>query len=112
MQQLKELKEETSHCFNSILEKYTLSLAEKNELEYEWGLGLQFISDYEDAPPKILLKLEIETYKSKPISDLLVDEEDTEDYYRASFDLSNALGLSLIKIDENGNVNGEIITYY
>jgi len=111
LQRFKELKEQTSHYNESVLEKYTLSLVEQDDLEYEWELGLQIIVEYEDATPEALRNLDIVTFNSKPISDLVIDAEITEDYFRASFDLANALGLSLITIDENGNINGEIINY-
>jgi hypothetical protein len=35
----------------------------------------------------------------------------SEAFWRASFNLANALGLALITIDEAGNINGERINY-
>lgn len=107
----KELEEETRECYESVLEQYTLSNAERNELEREWKLGLDVIADYEDATPEELLDLDIFSYDSEPFSKLAEELEDSEASLRASFDLSNALGLSMIKIDEAGNINGERVGY-
>jgi len=111
LNQLKELKEETRDCYESVLEKYQLSEEDQKELEYEWGLGLQMIADYEDATPEELLDLDIFSYDSEPISELAEELGSPEAYWRASFDLSNALGLSMIKVDEAGNINGERVDY-
>lgn len=111
LHRLKELEEETRECYESVLEPYTLSNADRNELGREWKLGLNIIADYEDATPEELLDLDIFSYDSEPISELAEEMEYSEASLRASFDLSNALGLSMIKIDEAGNVNGEKIGY-
>ncbi len=107
----KELEEETRKCFESVLEPYTLSNADRNELEREWKLGLNVIADYEDATPEELLDLDIFSYDSEPISELAEEMEYSEAALRASFELSNMLGLSMIKIDEAGNVNGERVGF-
>lgn len=111
LNQLKELKEETRDCYESVLEKHQLSEEEQEELEFEWGLCLQIISDYEDATPEELLDLQIETYNSEPLSYYIENEETSEEFLHASFDLANALGLALITIDETGNINGERVMY-
>ncbi len=111
LQRLKDLREQNLHHYQSILEKYTLSLEEKDYLELEWVIALQLIVDYEDATPEALRNLDIETYTSIHISDLVIDRDITENFYRASFDLGNALGLALITIDKNENINGEMIIY-
>lgn len=111
LQRRKELEEETRECFESILGQYPLSNADRNELEREWKLGLDVIADYEDAPPEELLYLDIFSYNSEPISELAEEMEYSEASLRASFDLSNALGLSMIKVNEAGNINGERVGY-
>ena len=111
LNQLNELKEETRYCYESVLEKYPLSEEDQEELEYEWGLGLQIIADYEDATPEELLDLHIETYNSEPLSCYIENDETPEEFLRASFDLANALGLAFITIDEEGNINGERVSY-
>ena len=45
------------------------------------------------------------------INDFLEFWDDSDTFWRASFDLSNAPGLSLITIDKAGNINGERINY-
>lgn len=111
LQRLKELEEETRECYERVVEKYTLSNADRNELEREWKLGLAVIADYEDATPEDLLDLDILSYDLEPIDKLSEEWGITEAYWRASFDLLNALGLSMIKIDEAGNINGEIVGF-
>ncbi len=111
LQRLKELEEETREYYESVLEQYTLSNVDRKDLEREWKLGLNVIADYEDATPEELLYLDTFSYDSDPISELVEELESPEPSLRASFDLSNALGLSLIKIDEAGNINGEIVGY-
>ena len=111
LQRLKKLEEETRECYERVVEKYTLSNADRNELEREWKLGLNVIADYEDATPEELLYLDTFSYDSEPISELAEEMEYSEAALRASFDLSNALGLSMIKVDEAGNINGERVGY-
>ena len=107
---LAELEEETRECYESILERYSLSMENQEDLKREWKLGLKVIAEYEDATPEDYLYLDIITYHSKPLSDY-IDAEIGEVFWRANFDLANALGLALITIDEAGNINGEIIGY-
>jgi len=107
---LMALKAETRACSESVLERYSLSMEEQEELEREWKLGLELNVDYEEAPPEAYLDLYIHTYKSEPLTDL-IDWNYSETAQRASFDLANALGLALITIDKAGNINGEIVEY-
>ena len=111
LQRLKELKEETRECYESVLEQYSLSNLDRNELEWEWEQGLEVIFEYEDATPEDLSFLYIQTYESEPISELVEESGCPEAYWRASFDLSNTLGLAFITIDEAGNINGERVEY-
>ena len=110
LNRLKELEEETRECYESVLKRYSLSMEDQEELEREWKLGLQIITDYEDATQEKLSYLDISVYNSEPLSDP-IDWETSEAFWRASFDLANALGLALITIDEAGNINGEIVNY-
>ena len=107
---LLELEEETRECYESVLERYPLSAEEQESLEHEWKLGLDVIAEYEDATLEDYLYLDIATYDSEPLSDLM-EWGVSEAFWRASFDLANALGLALITIDEAGNINGERINY-
>ena len=107
---LKELEEETRECYESVLERYPLSAEEQKDLEYEWKLGLEVIADYEDATLEDYLYLDTGTYESEPLSDL-IEWGVSEAFWRASFDLANALGLALVTIDEAGNINGERVNY-
>lgn len=109
-QRLKELEEETRHCYESVLERYPLS--DRISLELEWKIALEIIAEYEDATtPDDFYDLLIHTYESEPLSDLIIDSGIDEASWRSNFDLANALGLALITIDEDGNINGEIIEY-
>ena len=110
-QRLKELEEETRHCYESVLERYSLSEDDRLSLENEWKIGLEVIAEYEDATPDDYYDLFIHTYDSEPLSDLIIESGIDEVAWRSSFDLANALGLALITIDEAGNINGEIIEY-
>ena len=111
LNRLKELEEETRECYESVLKRYSLSMEDQEELEREWKLGLQIITDYEDATPEELAFLDILTYESEPISELIEEFGSPEAYWRASFDLANVLGLAFITIDEAGNINGERVDY-
>ena len=71
---------------------------------------MDVIAEYEDATLEDYLYLDIATYDSEPLSDLM-EWGVSEAFWRASFDLANALGLALITIDEVGNINGERINY-
>ena len=111
-QRLKELKEETRECYESILERYPLSEDERLSLEHEWKIGLEVIAEYENATaPDDYYDLPTYTYDSEPISDLVIESGIEEAAWRSGFDLANALGLAMITIDEAGNINGEIIEY-
>ena len=109
-QRLAELEEETRECYESVLERYPLSEEDQTGLEHEWKIGLETIFDYEDATVEDYLYLDIATYESEPLSDF-IEWGISEAFWRASFDLANALGLALITIDEAGNVNGERVNY-
>ncbi|RKU12026.1 hypothetical protein C6501_11575 [Candidatus Poribacteria bacterium] len=111
LNRLKELEEETRECYESVLKRYPLSREDQEELEFEWKLGLQIIADYEDATPEELSSLYIQTCESEPVSELIEEFGSPEAYWRASFELANALGLAFITIDEAGNINGERIEY-
>ena len=111
LHRLKELEEETRECYESVLERYSLSNADRNELEWEWKLGLKVIFEYEDATPEELSYLDILTYDSEPVSELIEEIGSSEAYWRASFELANALGLAFVTIDDAGNINGERIGY-
>ena len=111
LNRLKELEEETRECYESVLKRYSLSMEDQEELEREWKLGLQIITDYEDATQEELSYLYIQTYESEPISELIEELGSPEAYWRASFDLANVLGLAFITIDEAGNINGERVGY-
>ena len=110
-QRLKELEEETRSCYESVLERYSLSADARLSLEHEWKIGLEVIAEYEDATPDDYYDLLIHTYDSEPLSDLIIESGIDEAAWRSGFDLANALGLALITIDEAGNINGEIIEY-
>ena len=107
---LVELEEETRGCFESILERYSLSEQEQADLAWEWKLGLNVIATYENATVDDYRELTTCTYDSKPLSKY-IDEEATEAFWRASFDLANGLGLAMVTIDEVGNISGEVIEY-
>ncbi len=116
LNRLKELEEETRECYESVLKRYSLSMEDQEELEREWKLGLQIITDYEDATPEELAFLDILTYDSDSddsdtVSELIEVWGRPEAYWRASFDLANVLELAFITIDEAGNINGERIGY-
>ena len=108
---LAELEEETRADYESVLERYPLSMEDQADLEREWKLGLNVILEYENATPEDYLYLDIATYDSESLSDFVDDTGVPEEFWRASFDLANVLGLALITIDEAGNINGEIIGY-
>ena len=113
LNRLKELEEETRECYESVLKRYSLSMEDQEELEREWKLGLQIITDYEDATPEELAFLDILTYDSDSdtVSELIEVWGRPEAYWRASFDLANVLELAFITIDEAGNINGERVGY-
>ena len=108
---LAELEEETRADYENVLERYPLSMEDQADLEREWKLGLNVIVEYEKATPEDYLYLDIATYDSESLSDFVEDTRVPEEFWRASFDLANVLGLALITIDEAGNINGEIIGY-
>ena len=111
-QRLKELEEETRQCYESVLERYPLSEDDRVSLEHEWKIALEVIAEYENATtPNDYYDLFIHTYESEPLNNLIVKSGIDEAFWRASFDLANALGLALITINEDGNINGEIIEY-
>ena len=111
LDRLKELEEETRECYENVLKRYPLSREDQKELEREWKLGLKVIVEYEDATPEELLDLIIVAYNSEPFLEYIEGTDISEESWRAGFDLANALGLAFIKIDEAGNINGEMIEY-
>ena len=112
LHRLKELEEETQDIFNKVIEPYTLSNAEKHELEFEWKLGLDVIFYYEDATPEELLDLPIYDCEGTTFSELVENWDDlSESFWRASYELSNALGLATITIGAEGNISGDRVEY-
>ena len=112
LQRLKKLEEETQNIFDKVIERYSLSSDEKIELEWEWELALDVICYYEDVTPDELKDLPINDYEGTTLSELVKDWEGlSESFWRASYDLSNALGLAMLTIDEDGNISGERVEY-
>lgn len=112
LHRLKELEEETQDTFDQIIASYTLSNEERQQLEYEWKLGLDVIFYYEDATPEELLDLPIDDYGGTTLSELVESWDGlSESFWRASYELSNALGLAMITIDAEGNISGDRIEY-
>ncbi len=112
LNRLKELEEETQDIFDKVIETYTLTIDEKRELEREWKLGIDEIFYFEDATPDELLELPIDDYETITLEELVEDWDGlSESFWRASYDLSNALGLAMIKIDEEGNLKGLRVAY-
>lgn len=111
LNRLKELEEETRECYESVLKRYPLSMEDQKELEREWKLGLNVIADYENATLEEFLDLGTVIFNSEPFLEYIEETGISEASWRAGFDLANALGLAFIKIDDDGNINGEIIEY-
>lgn len=112
LNRLKELEEETQDIFDKVIETYTLTIDEKRELEREWKLGIDEIFYFEDATPDELLELPIDDYETITLEELVEDWDGlSESFWRASYDLSNALGLAMIKIDEEGTIKGLRVSY-
>lgn len=111
LQRMKELDDENRHIFEKIIRRYDLSYDFLLWLEYEYKLGLSVIDDYEDATPDELEDLWLVTYDFQPLSEIVDDTGEPEVYWRATFDLTNELGLSMINIDDDGNITGERIEY-
>lgn len=110
-QRMKELEDENRHIFEKVISQYELSYDLVLWLEYDFKLGLGVIADFEDATPEELEDLWLLTYESEPLSEIVDDTGEPEAYWRATFDLSNELGLSMINIDDDGNITGERIEY-
>lgn len=110
-QRLKELQVEHHHIFKKVISQYKLSADDVSWLEYEYKLGLCVIVDFEDATLDDLEDLWILTYDSEPLIEMVYDTGISEVFWRASFELSNELGLSMINIDDDGNITGERIEY-
>ena len=112
LHRLKELEEETQEIFDKVIEPYTLSNAEKHELEFEWKLGLDVIFYYADATPDELQDLPIADYEGTTLSELVESWDGlSASFWRASYELSNALGLAMITIDAEGNISGDRVEY-
>ena len=110
---LKELEEEYRESFEKIISRYSLSASEREDLKHGLELGLEFIAMYEDATPeelKALRECQLNIYASESLSDY-IDFELSEAFWRASFDLQNALGLGTVTIDVKGSINGETFSY-
>lgn len=109
---LKELEDENRHIFEKVISRYELSSDDVALLEHEFKLGLSVIADFEDATFDELEDLWLLTYDAEPLSDMVDDTSETDEAsWRASFELSNELGLSMINIDDDGNITGERIEY-
>lgn len=109
---LKELEDENRHIFEKVISRYELSSDDVALLEHEFKLGLSVIADFEDATFDELEDLWLLTYESEPLSEMVDDTSETDEAsWRASFELSNELGLSMINIDDDGNITGEGIEY-
>ncbi len=112
LNRLKELEEETQDIFEKVIETYTLTIDEKRELEREWKLGIDEIFYFEDTTPDELLELPIDDYETTTLEELVENWDGlSESFWRASYDLSNALGLAMIKIDEEGTIKGLRVSY-
>lgn len=114
LRRFKELEGETQDIFDKVIEPYILSLSseEKLELEREWELALDVIFYYEDATPDELQDLPIGDYGGTTLSELVESWDGlSESFWRTSYDLSNALGLAMISIDEEGNISGDRVEY-
>ena len=110
-QRLKELENENHDIFEKIISQYELSPDDVLWLEYEFKLGLRVIIDFEDATLDDYEELYTHTYDSEPLKQIVYETDISEAFWRASFDLSNELGLSMIKIDEDGNISGDRVEY-
>ena len=110
-QRMNELDDENRHIFEEVISRYELSSNQVLWLEYEFDLGLSVIADFEDATLDDLEDLWLMTYDSETISEMVEEIGESEAYWHASFELSNELGLSMINIDDNGNITGERIEY-
>ena len=85
-----------------------------NELEHEWRNGLYVLDDYRDATftQEDMLELPIDDHGGTTIKELVETWGDlSEPFWRASYELSNALGLAMITIDEEGNIRGDRVEY-
>lgn len=108
----KELEDENRHIFEKVISRYELSPDNVSMLELEFNLGLNVIADNEDATPDELKDIWLLTYDAEPLSGMVDNTDETDEAsWRASFELSNELGLSMIKIDEEGNITGEWVEY-
>lgn len=110
---LKELEEEYRESFEKVISCYSLSASDRKDLKREWELGLKFVAMYEDATPEELRELrecKLHVYDSESLNDYM-DFGVSEAYWRASFDLQNALGLGTVTIDARGSINGETFSY-
>lgn len=114
LRRFRELEEETQDIFDKVIEPYVLSLSsdEKIELEREWELALDTIFYYEDATPDELQDLPIGDHGGTTLSELVECWDGlSESFWRASYELANALGLAMISIDEEGNISGDRVQY-
>ena len=111
-QRLKELKIEYRHIFEKVISRYELSSDDVSLLEHEFELGLCVIAEYEDATLDELADIWLLTYDAEPLSHMVDHTSETDEAsWRASFELSNELGLSMVKIDDDGNITGVRIDY-
>ena len=109
-QRVKELEDEKLHIFEKVISRYKLSSDQVSWLEYEFKLGLSVIADSVDATHE-LEDLYSYTYDSETLSEMVHEIGESEEYWRASFDLANELGLSTVNIDDDGNITGKRIDY-
>ncbi|MDE0681348.1 MAG: hypothetical protein OXI63_00415 [Candidatus Poribacteria bacterium] len=110
---LKELEEEYRASLEKVISRYSLSASDRKSLKRDWELSLKFIAMYEDAMPEELRKLrecKLHTYASESLNDY-IDFGGSEAYWRASFDLQNALGLGMVTINATGSINGETFSF-
>ena len=110
-QRLKELVNENRDILEKLISQYELSPDDVLWLEYDFKLGLRLIIDFEDATLDDYEDLYMYTYDSESLKQIVYETDICEAFWRASFDLSNELGLSMIKVDEDGNISGDRIQY-
>ena len=110
-QRLRELEAENRHIFEKVISRYKLSSDHVSVLEYEFNIGLSVIAEFEDATLADLEDLWLLTYESEPLSEMVDETGEPEAFWRASFELSNELGLSMINIDDDGNITGKRMEY-
>ena len=109
---LKKLEQETQEIFNKVIAPYTLSDDEKDMLRHEWEGGLYVIEDFEDTTPEGLLELPIDDHSGTTLKELVETWDGlSESFWRASYELANALGLAMITIDEEGTLKGLRVGY-